>query len=170
MTRNFDDPVRRLSAGVQAGLIAIGGDYQLIACDPELADTERFCAHYGYPPERSANTILIKAKTGERRFVACVLLATTRLDVNHTVRKRLGARRVSFATADETRAQTGMELGGVTPFGLPQGLEIWIDSRVLEGAYVILGAGTRTAKLKVSAALMSALPSATVVVGLATAD
>jgi len=156
-----------LPDAVRAGLRAAEGDCEVFACDPELADTTAFCAHYGYPPERSANAILIKAKTGERRFVVCVVLAHTRLDVNHTVRKRLGARRVSFASADETRARTSMELGGVTPFGLPPQIEIWIDSRVMEGDYVILGAGTRAAKLKVTPGLLSGLPNATVVAGLA---
>ncbi len=141
--------------------------YELLSCDPALADTSDYCAHYGIPLECSANTILVKAKTGGLRFVACVLLANTRLDVNKTVRKRLGARRVSFASAEETRALTGMKLGGVTALALPADLELWVDHAVLDAPYVVLGAGTRAAKIKMSPKVFDALPNVSVVEGLA---
>jgi len=98
-----------------------GLDFEIWPCDPELADTARFCEHYGVALENSANAILVRSKTGERKFVLCVLLATHRLNTNHTVRKKLGARKVSFASAEETRERTGMEIGGVTPLCLPAG-------------------------------------------------
>ena len=97
-------------------------EYQVLPCDPMLADTEIFCEHYGYPLSRSANTIVVKAKTGGERFVACLVLADSRLDVNKTVRKRIKARRVSFASPEETRGLCSMELGGITPLGLPESL------------------------------------------------
>ncbi len=134
--------------------------------DPKKADTEVFCAHYGYSPAHSANTILVKAKTGGERFVACVLLATTRLDVNRVVRKRLGARRVSFASAEETRAITAMEVGGVTPLGLPENLPVWVDSRVMEVDYVILGGGDRSSKIKISPEIFRSTPNTSIVDGL----
>lgn len=152
---------------VRNALDASGQSYEIMACDPALADTADFCAHYGIPPQNSANTILIKAKTGGERFVACVLLADSKLDVNRVVRKRLGARRVSFASAVETHRLTGMILGGVTPVALPQGLPVWVDSRVMEAEYVVLGAGVREAKIKVSPALFETLPGAEIVHGLA---
>ena len=93
-------------------------DYEVISCDPELADTQAFCAHYGYPLSSSANVIIAAGKAEPRCYAACVLLATTRLDVNRSVRKRLGVSRASFASAEETHTMTGMEIGGVTPFGL----------------------------------------------------
>ena len=99
---------------IHAFLDDSGLEYEVLDCDPELADTAVFCEHYGVPLDCSVNCILVKAKTGGERFAACVLLATTRLDVNKVVRKRLEARRVSFASADETRELTGMELGGVS--------------------------------------------------------
>ena len=89
------------AALVQSRLDAFGVDYEVIACDLQLADTEVFCAHYGYALEDSANTIVVGSKTGEQRFAACVLLAHTRLDVNRVVRKRLGVRRISFASGKE---------------------------------------------------------------------
>ena len=152
---------------IDAALEAAQVDYEVFPCDPELADTAVFCERYGYPLSVSANTILVKAKTGGERFVVCVVLADTRLDVNRTVRKRLGARRVSFASADETRAATGMEIGGVTPLALPDDLEVWIDARVMACEWVILGGGDRSRKIKAAPALFERMPAATVIEGLA---
>ncbi|MEX1344087.1 MAG: YbaK/EbsC family protein, partial [Candidatus Limnocylindrales bacterium] len=94
-------------------------EYEIIPCDPELADTAAFCEHYGYAREDSANTIVVVGKADPPLFAACVVLATTRLDVNRAVRRRLGTRKASFAGPDQTRALTGMAIGGVTPVGLP---------------------------------------------------
>ena len=152
---------------VREALNASGHNYEIMACDPALADTADFCAHYGIPPQNSANTILVKAKTGGERFAACVLLADSKLDVNRVVRKRLGARRVSFASAEETRRLSGMVLGGVTPVALPSELPVWVDARVMAADYIVLGAGVREAKIKVSPLLFETLPAAEIVVGLA---
>ena len=152
---------------VRAALDASGVDYEIMDCDPELADTAVFCAHYGHAMEDSANAILVKSKTGEERFVACVLLATTRLDVNKVIRKKMGARKVSFADPLETRRVTGMDLGGVTPPGLPPELPLWVDSRVMARPFVILGAGTRAAKIKISPDYFRRLPQTEIVDGLA---
>jgi prolyl-tRNA editing enzyme YbaK/EbsC (Cys-tRNA(Pro) deacylase) len=152
---------------VREALDGSGYDYEIMDCDPALADTADFCTHYNIPTENSANTILVKAKTGGERYVACVLLADSKLDVNRTVRKRLGARRVSFASAEETRRLCGMVLGGVTPVALPHGVPVWVDKRVMQADYVILGAGVREAKIKVSPALFNSLPGTEIVEGLA---
>ena len=157
------DLIERIEAALESSRV----EYEIFPCDPELADTAVFCERYGYPLDVSANTILVKAKTGGERFVVCVALANTRLDVNRTVRKLLGARRVSFASADETRAATGMEIGGVTPIALPGELEIWVDARIMACEWVILGGGDRSHKIKVAPALFERIPSATVVEGLA---
>ena len=148
---------------VREALDASGQAYEIMDC----ADTADFCRHYNIPPENSANTILIKAKTGGERFVACVLLADSKLDVNRRVRKRLAARRVSFASAEETRRLCGMVLGGVTPVALPRGMPVWVDKRVMQADYVILGAGVREAKIRVSPALFETLSGAEIVDGLA---
>lgn len=148
-------------------LKAAGLKVEVMACDPDYADTEVFCRHYGVPLECSANTIVVKAKTGGVRYAACVVLASTRLDVNRVVRKRLGARRVSFASDEETRAQTGMELGGVTPLALPAGMELWIDPRVMQCDYVVLGGGTRSTKIKADPEIFRELANVSVVEGLA---
>ena len=148
-------------------LEALGEPYQLIEVDPELADTAAFCEHYGYPLESSGNTILVASKRGERRYCTCVVLATTRLDVNHAVRPLLGVRKASFASAEETRELTGMLIGGVTPFGLPEGLPIYVDERVMALDEVILGGGGRSTKLAVSPSVFLRMPAATVVADLA---
>lgn len=154
-------------SSVRAALDGSGHPYEIMACDPALADTTDFCAHYGIPVSNSVNTILVKAKTGGERFVVCVLLADSKLDVNRTVRKRLGARRVSFASAEETQRLTGMVLGGVTPVGLPEDMPVWVDARVMQVEYVILGAGVREAKIKIAPAVFHSLPSVEIVEGLA---
>jgi prolyl-tRNA editing enzyme YbaK/EbsC (Cys-tRNA(Pro) deacylase) len=152
---------------VQRVLDGLGAKYEVMDCDPALADTEAFCEHYGVPPGQSANTILVASRTEPKVFAACVLLATTRLDVNKTVRKRLGVRRASFASPEETADLTGMLLGGVTPFGLPDDLPIWVDSRVMEPAWVILGGGSRSTKIKADPSVFESLPGAEIVDGLA---
>jgi prolyl-tRNA editing enzyme YbaK/EbsC (Cys-tRNA(Pro) deacylase) len=142
-------------------------DFEIVPCDPELADTAAFCAAYGYLPEDSANTIVVVGKSDPPRFVACVVLATTRLDVNGLVRRRLGTRKASFASAEETREVTGMLIGGVTPFGLPDTLAIWVDRAVMARPRIILGGGDRSSKVLVPPAGLLALPSVEVVEGLA---
>jgi prolyl-tRNA editing enzyme YbaK/EbsC (Cys-tRNA(Pro) deacylase) len=122
--------------------------YEVWPCEPELADTAAFCEHYDVALENSANAILVRSKTGSEKYALCVLLATHRLNTNHTVRKKLGARKVSFASAELTRELTGMEIGGVTPLCLPAGLPIWIDAAVMDCEYIVLGGGNRSSKIK----------------------
>jgi len=152
---------------VARALDALGLPYEVLPCDPALADTEAFCAHYGIPPARSANTIVVVGKADPRRYAVCVVLATTRLDVNGAVRARLGARRTSFASPEETSALTGMLLGGVTPLALPPELPVWVDARVMEPDWVVLGGGSRSSKIKVGPQVFERLPGAEVVPGLA---
>ena len=156
-----------VSPAIVEMLRASGLDYEVMPCDPEFADTVRFCEHYGYPAEDSVNTIIVKGKTGGERFVACALLAHTRLDVNGCVRKRIGSRRVSFASSEETERMTGMTIGGVTPLGLPADLPLWVDSRIMRRKEVILGGGTRHSKIRVSPAIFERGAEAEIVDGLA---
>jgi prolyl-tRNA editing enzyme YbaK/EbsC (Cys-tRNA(Pro) deacylase) len=145
----------------------LGRPYEVMACDPDLADTAAFCAAYGIPLERSANTIVVSSRRPEGHHVACVVLATDRLDVNGEVRRRMDVKKASFAPAEETVNITGMMIGGVTPFGLPADLPIWVDARVMAHDWVILGAGSRSAKVKIDPELLRALGSVTFIDGLA---
>jgi prolyl-tRNA editing enzyme YbaK/EbsC (Cys-tRNA(Pro) deacylase) len=154
-------------ARLEAALDPLNVPYELFPCDPALADTAQFCAAYGFSPGESANTIVVVGKSDPRVYAVCVVLATHRLDVNRAVRDKLGTRRVSFAGPDETRELTGMEIGGVTPFGLPDGLPVWIDADVMGRSRLILGGGSRTWKVISTPSLLEALPGAEVVEGLA---
>jgi prolyl-tRNA editing enzyme YbaK/EbsC (Cys-tRNA(Pro) deacylase) len=149
-------------------LDALGVPYELFPCDPALADTAAFCAAYGFDPGESANTIVVIGKSDPPRYAACVVLATTRLDVNRAVRDRLGTRKASFAAAEVTRDLTGMEIGGVTVFGLPADLPILVDSRVMERDRIVLGGGSRSWKVIAPPAILERLPNVAVVEGLAT--
>ncbi|HYH93752.1 MAG TPA: YbaK/EbsC family protein [Candidatus Saccharimonadales bacterium] len=149
-------------------LEGLGVDYELFACDPALADTAAFCAAYGFAPEDSANTILVIGKSDPPRYAACVVLAPHRLDVNRAVRDRIGTRKASFAPSQSTREITGMEIGGVTVFGLPPELPVWVDARVMERERIVLGGGSRSWKVLAEPAILRALPGVEVVEGLAT--
>lgn len=152
---------------VTTALDAIGVPYEIMACDPEFADTAAFCERYGIAPEDSANAIVVVGKGDPKRYVCCVVLATTRLDVNGVVRRRLGVKKASFASADETAALTGMLIGGVTPVALPRGMPVWVEAGVMQRDVVVIGGGSRSMKVKVAPALFAALPSCEVVDGLA---
>ncbi len=146
-----------LERRVLAAVAATGEPFEEIRIDPALADTAAFCAHYGYPLERSGNCILVASRDEPPVMAACVALATTKLDVNKRVRKRLGVRKLSFAPAELTRAVTGMEIGGVTPFALPPDLPLWIDARIAALDAVIVGGGSRGLKLSVPPAALAAV-------------
>ncbi|HSL74208.1 MAG TPA: YbaK/EbsC family protein [Ilumatobacteraceae bacterium] len=133
---------------VLAHLDRLGLVYEVMDCDPGLADTAQFCEAYGVPLEESANAILVASKKPEGHHAVCVALAHTRLDVNGAVRRRLGVRKLSFAPAELTRELTGQEIGGVTIFGLPAEVPVWLDARILGCARIVVGAGSRSAKIR----------------------
>jgi len=160
------DPEGR--ARLVALLDRLGVAYELFPCDPALADTTAFCAAYGFDPADSANTILVVGKSDPPRYAACVVLAPNRLDVNRVVRDRLGTRKASFAPAESTKEITGMEIGGVTVFGLPAELPIWVDGRVMARERIVLGGGSRSWKVLATPSILLALPGIDVVEGLAT--
>lgn len=135
--------------------------------DPELADTAAFCERYGVAMEASANCVVVKGKRGgDVRFAACMVLATTRADVNGLVRRRLDVRSASFAPMDEAVALTGMEYGGITPLGLPADWPILVDAAVVAAGEVVIGGGVRGSKLFLPGEALLALPGAELVEGL----
>lgn len=152
---------------VRRQLEALGVAFEVMECEPSLADTAAFVAHYGVPIERSANTIVVASRGAEPIHVACVLLATTSLDVNNVVRREMGVRKASFAAADPVRELTGMEIGGVTPFGLSDDTPILVDARVMQPDWIILGGGNRSSKLRLAPAALRSLAAVRVVEGLA---
>ena len=142
-------------------------EFEVMDCDPKFADTNVFCKEYGVDLEDSVNTILVKTKTGELKYAACALLATTRLDINKLIRKKLGARKVSFANIEETFKLTEMNIGGVTPLTLPGTLPLWVDSNVMKRNSIVLGGGNRSSKIKISPKIFNYTFNTEVVEGLA---
>src|SRR5262245_15110943 len=166
-----EDPIittDEIEQRVRQTLGGLGLPHDLVEIDPQFADTAAFCAQYGYPMEQSANTIIVGSKKEPKRYCACVVRATRRLDVNHAVRKLLGVSRLSFADPEETRALTGMMLGGVTVFALPPDLPIYVDGGLMDLPWIILGGGSRSLKVKIAPDVFRVLPGASVVPDLVT--
>ena len=163
------DPVaaalRALADRVPAG--ADGHHTQVAPIDASAADTAAFCERYGVAPGESANCVVVVGRReGQERYAACVVLATTRADVNGVVRRLLGVRKASFAAMDTAVQLTGMEYGGITPVGLPAEWPVYVDAAVATSPSVVVGSGLRRSKLRVGGGLLTALPSAHVVEGL----
>jgi prolyl-tRNA editing enzyme YbaK/EbsC (Cys-tRNA(Pro) deacylase) len=135
--------------------------------DPALADTAAFCERYGVAPAESANCVVVAGRRdGETRFAACVVLATTRADVNGVVRRQLDVRKASFAATDVAVAETGMEYGGITPVGLPEKWPVFVDAVVAASPLVVIGSGVRRSKLVLPGEALTRLPTAVVLDGL----
>jgi prolyl-tRNA editing enzyme YbaK/EbsC (Cys-tRNA(Pro) deacylase) len=157
-----------LAAPVLAAVEALATDDLLVApIDPELADTAAFCEAYGVGPDVSANCVVVSGKReGALRYAACMVLATTRADVNGVVRRQLDVRKASFAPMETAVAETGMEYGGITPIGLPDSWPILVDARIVTIPYVIIGSGVRHSKIALPGELLARLPGARTVEGL----
>jgi prolyl-tRNA editing enzyme YbaK/EbsC (Cys-tRNA(Pro) deacylase) len=147
----------------------VDADQVLVASiDPGLADTAAFCEAYGVQLDESANCVIVAGRRGEiTRYAACIVLATTRADVNGVVRRHLDARKASFAPMEEAVRLTGMEYGGITPIGLPPSWPILVDSRVVSTPHVVVGSGVRHSKIVIAGPALGALPNAEVIEGLA---
>ena len=131
--------------------------------DPDLADTAAFCETYGSPLEASANCVVVAGKrSGEERFAACLVLATTRADVNGVVRKRLDVRKASFAPTDTAVELTDMAYGGITPLGLPPDWPILLDPAVVAAPELVIGSGIRGSKILIPGPTLAVLPGAEV--------
>ncbi|MFF7241027.1 YbaK/EbsC family protein [Streptomyces collinus] len=159
------DAVRHWRGGVPADRIVY------VDTDPRWADTAVFVEHYGRDLlDKSANCVVVAGKRGgETSFAACLVLSTTRVDVNGVVRRRLGARKASFAPMDTATGETGMEYGGITPVGLPGGWPLLVDAAVADLPYVLVGSGRRRGKLLIPGKALAELPGAEVIEGLGVA-
>ena len=155
-----------IEKSVEANLRELGIAYELIQINPDFADTANFCREYGYSLDISGNTIVVATKKGEKQYAACIVLGSDRLDVNKTVRSLMGVSRLSFASAEETEALTGMTVGGVTPFALPADLQVYADEKVLSVERLILGSGSRSSKILIAPEDLKKLPKVQFVEGL----
>ena len=161
-----------LAAPVVAALSAWSGavpvsEVLVAPIEPELADTAAFCAAYDVGLDVSANCVVVAGKReGEIRYAACMVLATTRADVNTTVRRLLDVRKASFAPMAEAVELTGMEYGGITPIGLPPQWPVFVDAVVAATPAVVIGSGIRGSKIVLPGAALAGLPGASVIEGL----
>jgi prolyl-tRNA editing enzyme YbaK/EbsC (Cys-tRNA(Pro) deacylase) len=159
-------PVAKALAELDGALVA--GGVGVAEIDPELADTAAFCERYGVALAESANCVVITGRRdGVARYAACVILATTRADVNGVARRQLDVRKASFAAMADAVALTGMEYGGITPVGLPADWPVLVDAAVAAAPAVVIGSGVRRSKLVLAGAAVAALPGAVVIEGLA---
>ena len=140
--------------------------YEWLTINPDFADTASFCEKYGFDLSESGNTIVVASKRGEKQYAACVVLASDRLDVNKKVKYLMGVSRLSFANSEETKILTGMLIGGVTPFGLPESVKLYIDCKVLNTETIILGGGSRSAKVILSPYELNKIPDVEIIKGL----
>jgi prolyl-tRNA editing enzyme YbaK/EbsC (Cys-tRNA(Pro) deacylase) len=152
-----------LEQTVVDSLKELNAAYDTMECDPDLADTAQFCEHYGIPPEQSANAIMLASKRPVGVNVVCLVLATHRLDVNGVGRREMDVKKVSFAPPELTAELTGMVMGGVTPFGLPDGMPVFVDAAVMEHPWVIVGGGSRGMKVKVDPEVFARMPNVRVI-------
>ena len=156
-----------LGAPVAAAVPALPGPAWVAEIDDDSADTAAFTDVYGVPLAASANCVVVAARrAGETTMAACLVLATTRADVNGLVRRHLGARKASFAPQDVAVAESGMAYGGITPVGLPSSWPVLVDAAVAASELVVIGSGTRGSKLAVPGSVLAALPGAEVLEGL----
>jgi prolyl-tRNA editing enzyme YbaK/EbsC (Cys-tRNA(Pro) deacylase) len=158
-------PVRAALAGLDG--VLPGEAVGVAEIDPDLADTAEFCERYGIALAESANCVVVAGRRGgETRFAACVVLATTRADVNGLLRRELDVRKASFAPVDVAVAETSMEYGGITPIGLPDGWPVFVDAAVDAAPQVVIGSGVRRSKLALPGGMLRLLPGVTVLEGL----
>lgn len=163
-------PVAAALEAWPSGAATSADDIRVAQIDPELADTAAFCAAYGRSLGASANCVVVSGKrAGEVRFAACVVLATTRADVNNLVRRLLDVRKASFAAMDVATRETGMEYGGITPIGLPAEWPIYVDARVLDVDDAIVGSGLRRSKIALAGRALADVPGVRVLEGLGVA-
>ena len=139
----------------------------VVEIDPDVSDTARSQEAYELPPGTLANCVVVGGRReGSERLAACVVLFTSRADVNGVVRRRLDVRKASFLPMERALDLTGMEYGGINPIGLPEAWPILIDRRVVETDVVLTGSGVRKSKLLLPGHLLAQLPNAEIVDGL----
>jgi prolyl-tRNA editing enzyme YbaK/EbsC (Cys-tRNA(Pro) deacylase) len=156
--------VPTLAALELAGLLDAVG---VVEIDPDISDTAATQAAFGLAPETLANCVIVGGKReGLERIAACLVLATTRADVNNLVKRLLDVRKASFLSTDRAVELTGMEYGGITPIGLPTGWPVLIDRRVADSDVLVIGSGVRRSKILIPGELLPRLAGVQIVDGL----
>ena len=148
-----------ISPQVLDKLTKLNISYEVLKCDPALADTFEFCNHYGYKLEECGNTILAASKRGFKKYACCLVRGCDKVNVNKTVKNLLDVSKISFATKDESEQVTGMTSGGITLIGLPEKIPIFIDKKVLQMENIILGSGNRNSKILLATKDLQLIPN-----------
>ena len=141
---------------------------QILACeiDPELSDTAVMSERYAIPMHNSVNCVLVAGtREGTERTAAVAVRATTRADINGTIKKMLNVRKASFVPMDRAVAESNMAYGGITPIGLPSSWRFVMDEGAQDG-WIVIGSGLRESKIAIPGTLLARLTSAEVIDGL----
>lgn len=156
-----------LADPVAAALLALAPEdaAQVLVAEihPDVADTAALAAASDVTLEECANCVLVAGRRdGEQRVAAAMVRGSDRADVNGLVRRTLDVRKASFLPREEAVAGSGMEFGGITPVGLPEGWRVLVDGTVAALPRAVVGSGVRRAKLALPGALLARLPGAEV--------
>ena len=142
---------------------AHAGELAVVEIDPAVADTAAMSEAYGLGMDTGANCVVVAGRRdGEERVAACLVRADTRADVNGVVKRTLDVRKCSFLGMERAVEESGMEYGGITPVGLPEGWPILVDEAVAAQSWLVIGSGIRGSKIAIPGPDLAALPSATV--------
>ena len=156
-----------VTTGALLAQVGLLDEVGVVEIDPDVSDTAATQREFGVESEALANCVVVGGKReGTERLAACVVLASTRADVNGAVRRHLDVRKASFLPMERAVGLTGMEYGGITPVGLPAGWPVLGDRRVAEADVVLIGSGVRRSKILLPGALLSRFPNVEVIDGL----
>ena len=137
-------------------------DLEAFECKDQFSDTQSFCDHYGFKIEDSCNAILLKSKKPNEFFALFCVLGSNRLDVNHKAKNLLNAKKISFASKEEAEGITNQIYGGISPLGLPNDINVFIDKKVMEREKVFIGGGNRVSKIFLKPEILKNLTNGTV--------
>ena len=120
-----------------------GIPYRLLPHSEAVYTVEAAAAQRGVVAEEMVKSILLREKSGERRYVMACVLGHERLDPK-AVRTVLGDeqwRRLTFALATEISAVTGYIKGAVAPLCLPEELPVIFDVAIADCHKVNISSG-----------------------------
>ena len=136
-------------------LTKMGIPHQVFVHKGPLLSLEQAAGEREQRPEQIVRSILFRVSQGK---YVMVLTAGPKQINWKTLRKHLGANRISMASKEDVLRVTGYKLGAVAPFGLAQSLKILVDHSVWGQKIVSMGSGVRgTAIIIKSADLIEAL-------------
>ncbi len=106
----------------------------------KIHSLEGAAAERGQQPGQVIRSILFRLSADQ--FLMVLMAGVTQISWK-SLRAYLGERRISLASPQEVIAQTGYEIGAVTPFGLPHPIRILADPSVFAYSEISLGSGKR---------------------------